>query len=245
MRETRTRGLHVDLHQANPIPLQIAFSCEPGELVALIGPSGAGKTTILRTIAGLYRPASATIACAGETWSDTASRVFLPAHLRRVGLVFQSYALFPHLTAPGNVEAALTHLSSQGRRTRASELLALVHLDGFASRKPSELSGGQQQRVAVARALARDPAVLLLDEPLSAVDRRTRRQLRAELASIRSSLRAPIVLVTHDLDEAAALADCLVVIDEGALLQVGPPQAVLDAPASDRVRAALDLEATI
>ncbi len=175
---------------------------------------------MLRAIAGLYRPEHALITCAGERWTDTAANVFLPPHNRRVGYVFQSYALFPHLTALGNVEAALTHRPRGQREARARELLALMHLDGLETRKPGALSGGEQQRVALARALAREPRVLLLDEPLSAVDRRTRRQLRGELAALRSAVPIPIVLVTHDLDEAIALADRLIVMDRGEILQV-------------------------
>ncbi len=232
-------GLSVELRQDGLIPLNVSFRCGAGEMVALVGPSGAGKTTILRAIAGLYRPALARIACDGIVWDDDDAH--LPPRRRRVGMVFQSYALFPHLTATGNVEAALTHLPSGQRRARAGTLLELVRLDGLEQRKPAELSGGQQQRVALARALARDPSVLLLDEPLTAVDRRTRRALRAEIATLREMLRCPIVLVTHDLDEAAALADRLLVIDGGTLLQDGTPAEVLASPNSTRVRDALDL----
>jgi molybdate transport system ATP-binding protein len=161
---------------------------------------------------------------------------------RRVGFVFQSYALFPHLTALANVAVAIQTTSSAARSTRARELLELVRLDGLAERRPAELSGGQQQRVALARALARDPKILLLDEPFSAVDRRTRRHLRSQLADMRSAVSAPIVLVTHDLGDAEALADRLVVIDGGEVLQAGTPREVSAAPASERVRAALDIE---
>ncbi len=235
-------GLGVSLAMARPVPIAVDFTCAPGELVALIGPSGAGKTTILRAIAGLDRAAAGRIACRGETWLDSAAGIRLPPHRRRVGLVFQSYALFPHLTAIGNVAAAIEGRPRGERLRRAAELLALVHLDGLEHRRPAELSGGQQQRVALARALAREPEALLLDEPFSAVDRRTRRRLREELAELRGRVRAPIILVTHDLDEATALADRLVVIDQGAMLQQGRPADVLAAPASERVRAALDLE---
>jgi molybdate transport system ATP-binding protein len=234
-------GLTVALRQAGPIPLDVAFGCRPGELVALIGPSGAGKTTVLRSIAGLYRPAESRVTSNGREWDDRAAGTWVAPQQRRVGLVFQSYALFPHLGALENVTAAMSHVAPEMRVAQARELLTLVHLDGLFDRKPAELSGGQQQRVAVARALARDPEVLLLDEPLSAVDRRTRRRLRDELREIRARVRSPIVLVTHDLDEAVGLADRLLVLDRGEVLQDDTPAAVMAGPASQRVREALDL----
>jgi molybdate transport system ATP-binding protein len=174
-------------------------------------------------------------------WYDTSQRIALPAQRRRVGLVFQSYALFPHLSALQNVAAAMSHHPKSERLDRARHLLATVHLDGFQDRRPSELSGGQQQRIALARALARDPNVLLLDEPLSAVDRRTRRRLRAEFLEVKSSLSAPVILVTHDLDDATMLADRMLVIDRGEVIQEGAPALVMQNPASDRVREALDI----
>jgi molybdate transport system ATP-binding protein len=233
--------LHVRLQQTGPIPLAVEFSCSDGELLALIGPSGSGKTTILRAIAGLYQPAKGLVTSRDAVWLDTSRGISLAPHQRRIGLVFQNYALFPHMTAVDNVATALGHCPSHERLNRARELLSLVHLDGYAKRRPAELSGGQQQRVAVARALARDPVVLLLDEPFSAVDRRTRRKLHAELAELRRSVRIPIVLVTHDVDEAAGLADRLCVIDQGETLQIGTPTDLLAAPAGSRVAAALDL----
>ena len=235
------RGLRAEFRQAVHIPLAVAFSCDEGELLALIGPSGAGKSTTLRVIAGLYHPHEGNVTCNGSTWLDTTKGVDLPPHRRRVGLVFQNYALFPHMTALGNVTAAMGHRPVRERNERARELLALVHLEGLEHRRPADLSGGQQQRVAVARALAREPDVLLLDEPFSAVDRRTRRKLHMELNELRKSVRVPIVLVTHDIEEAAGLADRMCVIDCGETLQTGRPADLLAAPASARVANALDL----
>jgi molybdate transport system ATP-binding protein len=235
------RGLHVYLKQVGPIRLDVEFFCGEGELLALVGPSGAGKTTTLRAIAGLYHPREGSVTCDGSTWLETSRGLDLPPHRRRVGLVFQSYALFPHMTALGNVTAAMGHRPAGERAARGRELLALVHLDGLEQRRPADLSGGQQQRVAMARALAREPAVLLLDEPFSAVDRRTRRKLHTELAELRRAVRIPIVLVTHDIDEAAGLADRMCVIDCGETLQTGRPADLLSAPASARVASALDL----
>lgn len=234
-------GLSVLLRQAGPIPLAVEFACGEGEMLALIGPSGAGKTTVLRAIAGLHRPQSGHVQCGHEVWLDTATGVDLPPYRRRAGMVFQSYALFPHLTALANVTVALGHRPRGERKARARKLLHLVNIAGLEERKPAALSGGQQQRVAVARALAREPAVLLLDEPFSAVDRHQRRRLQRELQDLRAQLKIPILLVTHDLDEAAALADRLCVIDRGETLQTGRPAELLTAPANDRVRNALDL----
>ena len=235
-------GLDVVLRQAGPIPLDVALSCGHGELTALVGPSGSGKSTVLRAIAGLYRTAEGRITCDGEAWLDVAAGIDRPAHARRVGMVFQNYALFPHMSALGNVVAAMAHRPSGERRTEALRLLATVGLEGLEKRRPAQLSGGQQQRVAVARALAREPKVLLLDEPFSAVDRRMRRELQHELRELRRSVRVPIILVTHDLGEAADLSDKLVVLDRGDVLQSGPPREVIAHPAGPRVAAALDLE---
>ncbi|MBI2310925.1 MAG: ABC transporter ATP-binding protein [Betaproteobacteria bacterium] len=223
-------GLHVALHQDSPIPLGAEFGCEAGELLALVGPSGSGKSTILRCIAGLFSPQSGKVRCHGEVWLDSAAGIGLPPQARSVGLVFQHYALFPHLTALGNVVVALGHLANGEREKRARELLELVHLHGLEARRPRELSGGQQQRVALARALARDPQVLLLDEPFSAVDQATRRKLQRELAQLRKRLKIPIVLVTHDLDEARALADRICILHRGQTLHAGPPSEIMARP---------------
>ncbi|MCC7410821.1 MAG: ABC transporter ATP-binding protein [Gammaproteobacteria bacterium] len=227
-----TRGLQVRLRQAAPFPIDAAFACAPGELLALVGPSGGGKTTVLRMICGLRTPERGLIRCDGTTWFDSDTGIRLPAQQRPIGMMFQHYALFPHMCALDNVCAALGQLPRVARVQRASELLGLVNLHGLERRFPRELSGGQQQRVALARALAREPRVLLLDEPFAAVDQVTRRKLRIELVQLRSRLSLPIVLVTHDLDEARLLADRMCILNHGRTLQEGPPQDVLTRPAS-------------
>jgi molybdate transport system ATP-binding protein len=225
-------GISVALAQEGPIPLAVAFDAAPGELVALVGPSGSGKSTILRSIAGLYRPAVCRVTAAGEVWSDAQAGIHVPTWQRRIGFVAQSYALFPHLSAIGNIAAALSNVEPVERDVRARQLLALVDLDGLEERLPAELSGGQQQRVAVARALARDPRVLLLDEPFSAVDKVTRGQLYEGLVGIRKRLAMPIVLVTHDLDEAVMLADRMCLLQRGRLMQQGAPFDLLNHPST-------------
>ncbi len=223
--------LEVALRAEAPIPLDVAFSVAPGELLALVGHSGSGKTTILRSIAGFWQPQEARVAVAGAVWLDSAAKVALPAHRRHVGVVFQAYALFPHMTAAGNVMAAM----DRPDRAEALRLLDLVNLHGLADRKPAQLSGGQQQRVALARALARKPAALLLDEPFSAVDRATRERLHAEILALRAHLKMPMVLVTHDMNEAQLLADRMVVIEKGRVVREGTAAAVMADP--DALRA--------
>lgn len=234
-------GLSVTLKQQGPIALDVEFSVAPGEILALVGPSGSGKSTTLRAIAGLYAPSSGCILCNGTVWFDSKLGVDLPARSRRVGMVFQSYALFPHLTALENVMEALGDLPPVERHTQAHALLQRMHLDGLEARRPAALSGGQQQRVAVARALARRPNVLLLDEPFAAVDRVTRRKLRRELIELRRELPMPVILVTHDLDDVIRLADRMCVLSGGQILQTGAVEEVMAHPASATVAELLDL----
>jgi molybdate transport system ATP-binding protein len=203
---------------------RLAVALEVGrETLALVGPSGAGKSSVLRAIAGLLAPGAGRVAVGADTWLDTARGVDLPPERRSVGLVFQEYALFPHLDVRRNV--------AFGGRGRVDELLERFRISHLASAKPSALSGGERQRVALARALARDPAVLLLDEPLSALDAHTRGVVRGELAELLAELRLPTLLVTHDFEDAAALADRVGVIVEGRILQLGSAAELLAAPA--------------
>jgi len=194
------------------------------ETVALVGPSGAGKTTVLRAIAGLARPDAGRIALGDQTWFDAERRIDLPPDERLVGYVFQDYALFPHLSVERNV--------AFGGRARVHELLERFRIAHLARARPTELSGGERQRVGLARALARDPAVLLLDEPLSALDAQTRAALRVELAELLGELRLPTLLVTHDFEDAAVLAGRVGVVRAGRLLQLGTPTELVAAPAT-------------
>ncbi len=233
-------AIHITLQQTRPIPLAVQLTCQAGELLALVGPSGSGKTTILRAIAGLYQPQNSHIMCQGEVWQNSAKQLFLATHQRHVGLVFQNYALFPHMTVIENIQQAITHFPKRRCRDEALQLLKKVHLEGLEQRYPKNLSGGQQQRVAVARALARQPKVLLLDEPFSAVDQVTRRKLYRELLALRQSLAMPMILVTHDLEESTLLADRIALLHKGEILQIGAPEFVAAHPKTATVARLMD-----
>lgn len=229
-------SLHLRLDQAEPIPLQGELHCEAGQMLALIGPSGAGKTSLLRAIAGLLPVSKGLINVAGQTWFNSEQRINLNTLDRHVGLVFQNYALMPHLTALEDVALSLLQHSKKQRLDQARAWLDKVGITAqLQGRKPGQLSGGQQQRVALARALAREPKVLLLDEPFSAVDQLNRQGLYELLADLRTELNIPIVLVTHDLNEARLLADQIAVIDSGKIIQQGSPLDVYKSPKSARV----------
>jgi molybdate transport system ATP-binding protein len=191
--------------------------------VALVGPSGAGKTSVLRVIAGLARPDAGRVGLDGETWVDVARGIFAAPEQRRVGLVFQEYALFPHLSVRQNV--------AFGGRDRVDDLLERFRIAHLAAARPRELSGGERQRVALARALAREPGVLLLDEPLSALDAHTKATVRVELEELLRGLELPTLIVTHDYEDAAALAETVGVLVEGRLRQIGAPQELVSRPA--------------
>jgi thiamine transport system ATP-binding protein len=207
----------------------VSFRVEDGEFFTLVGPSGCGKTTTLRTVAGFESPDAGTVRIDGES----VTRV--PPEERDIGVVFQNYALFPHMTVAENVAYGLRFRDPPGdvsREGRVTELLSLVDLDGFEDRDPDELSGGQQQRIALARALAPGPELLLLDEPMSALDARLRKTLRRQLQTIQSELGVTTLYVTHDQDEALAISDRLAVMNGGRIEQIGPPRDVYRRPAT-------------
>ncbi len=215
----------------------ISFTVPTGTLTTLLGPSGCGKTTTLRMIAGLESPTG------GEIWmADKQGKIehvtHRAAHERNVSLVFQNYALFPHMNVLANVSYGLkmTNVKKTDAKARAIEALKNVGLVGFDDRLPSELSGGQQQRVALARALVLEPAVLLFDEPLSNLDAQLRRAMREEIRNLQQRLKLTVAYVTHDLVEALAVSDHIVVMDHGVIAQQGTPQEVFETPKSDYVK---------
>ena len=207
----------------------IDLEVRPGEFLSLLGPSGCGKTTTLRLIAGFEQPDAGEVRIGG---SDV-SRV--PPYRRDVNTVFQSYALFPHLKVLDNVAYGLKQrrLGRRERRQRALEMLHLVRLEGLEERKPRQLSGGQQQRVALARALVMHPRVLLLDEPLGALDLKVRKELQLELKRIQEEIGITFVYVTHDQEEALAMSDRVVVMHGGRIEQIGAPHEIYDSPATE------------
>jgi len=230
-----SNSLQVTLQQDKPISLDVSLQCQPGEMIALTGPSGSGKTTVLRAIAGLDKVQTQHISCSGEIWANEAQTIHLPPQQRRAGFMFQDYALFPHLSAANNIAIAMNHLPKAAHAARIEELLATTNMQGLGQRKPVTLSGGQQQRIALARALARDPSVLLLDEPFAAVDQQTRRKLYRELSQVRTQLAIPIILVTHDIDEVQQLCDRICLMHRGKSLQSGPVEQVIQQPATRQI----------
>jgi putative spermidine/putrescine transport system ATP-binding protein len=218
------RKLYGDVAAVDGVDLEI----RRGEFFTLLGPSGSGKTTCLRMIAGFERPDAGSIELAGEDVSR------LPPAERDVNTVFQDYALFPHMTVGQNVAYGLKvkKVAKAERSRRVDEALEMVRLEGYGDRRPSQLSGGQRQRVALARALVNRPRVLLLDEPLGALDLKLRQQLQVELKRIQSEVGITFVYVTHDQDEALTMSDRIAVMDSGSVLQVGSPRDVYEEPGS-------------
>jgi molybdate transport system ATP-binding protein len=230
-----TDRLEVTLSLAVPgFDLEVAWSAGRGVAV-LFGPSGAGKTLTLQCLAGLITPRAGRIVVDGRVFFDSAAGVNVPAQERRIGYVFQGYALFPHLSVADNVGFGLRDRPRQHRARRVAEVLGQLGLDGLGERYPRELSGGQRQRVALGRALAIEPALLLLDEPLSALDVPLRRALRDELRGLLSEVGTAAVVVTHDFTEAYRLGDRIVVYDAGRVVQSAPRAELLWQPASEAV----------
>jgi iron(III) transport system ATP-binding protein len=222
------------LYGSTPAVSDVSLVVRPGEFTTLVGPSGCGKTTTLRLIAGFETPDSGTIAMGGRIVAGPG--VNLPAEQRRIGMVFQEYALFPHLNVADNIGFGLKQNRGE-KSARVAEMLALVGLDGLEERMPYELSGGQQQRIALARALAPQPQILLLDEPFSNLDAALRAQVRAEVRGILQRAGITCIFVTHDQEEALSLSDTVVVMFGGDVAQIGTPQMVYTRPASREVAA--------
>jgi sulfate transport system ATP-binding protein len=217
----------------------VSLTVNDGEFVALLGPSGSGKTTLLRILAGLEVPES------GRVWFGEKEVTFAKPSTRGIGFVFQHYALFGHMTVAQNIAFGLDVMPRSSRPSRkkiaerVAELLELVQLPGLGTRYPNQLSGGQRQRIALARALARNPRILLLDEPLGALDAKVRRELRDALRKIHDELGLTSIFVTHDHEEAFSLADRVAILNLGQIEQYAPPDAIQGSPASDFVRAFL------
>ena len=239
MTENRSEGLVVDRlvkrYGAVTAVDDVSFAVAPGQFVSLLGPSGCGKTTTLRCIAGFERADRGTISINSEIVTDAASNVFVPPNKRNFGMVFQSYAIWPHMTVLGNVGYPLRVQNRYPRREireRVLEKLATVGLAGLEDRFPTQLSGGQQQRVAVARALIMEPKVLLFDEPLSNLDAKLRERMRFELVEIQGKLGIPAVYVTHDQAEAMVMSSRVIVMEGGHIAQEGPPEHIYAHPRS-------------
>jgi putative spermidine/putrescine transport system ATP-binding protein len=206
----------------------VTLEVKAGELVALLGPSGCGKTTLLRIVAGFIRQSAGQVVIGDRAIDD------LPPNMREVGIVFQNYALFPHMTVAENIAYGLVArgVNKADQRARVAEMLATVRMEGFADRKPRQLSGGQQQRIALARALAIQPRILLLDEPFAALDKNLRLDMQIEIKRLQQQFGLTAILVTHDQEEAMSIADRIAVMNRGKIEQLGSPIAIYDEPAT-------------
>ena len=222
--------------------LETEWEVLPGQIMTLFGPSGAGKTTLLRAIAGLLRPQSGHIEIGGRVVFDRKRDIWMPPHQRRVGFLTQQYHLFPHLTVAGNIAYGLNRRNSRETRAKVQELVQRFHLEGLEGRRPDEISAGQQQRAALARALAPDPAALLLDEPFTSLDTELRRTLRGELRDSLAHTNIPVIMVSHDIEEAVSIGDLVQVIGDGKLQATGNPLQVLGQPGQGRVARLVGVE---
>ena len=215
--------------------LEVNWHIEEGQVLVLFGPSGAGKTTTLRAIAGLVRPEEGKVELGGRVVYDSAAGISVPVHGRRVGYFTQQYHLFPHLNVSENIAYGLSQRGQPESRAEVDRLVRMLRLEGLEDRRTWELSGGQQQRVALARALATSPEILLLDEPFASLDAELRRVLRRELRTMLVESPIPVMLVTHDREEALALGDSVQVIDDGRIVDQGEPLRVLGQPGRGRI----------
>lgn len=213
-----------------PAVARVTLALSPGDVLGLLGPSGCGKTTLLRIIAGFESPQRGTVEIAGQLVAGNGN--WVPPEQRQIGMVFQDHALFPHLSVAENIAFGLRYSKARDRQERVAQLLSLVKLTGLENRYPHELSGGQQQRVALARALATQPKLLLLDEPLSNLDVQVRLSLREEVLEILKAKNISGIFVTHDQQEALAIADQVAVMRQGSLEQLGTPEEIYRHPAS-------------
>ncbi len=229
-------------YQIGGFCLETEWEVLPGQIMALFGPSGAGKTTLLRTIAGLLRPQNGHIEIGGQVVFDRERNVWEPPHQRRVGFLTQQYHLFPHLTVAGNIAYGLNRRNSGKTRGQVRELARRFQLEGLEGRRPSEISAGQQQRVALARALAPNPAALLLDEPFTSLDTELRRTLRSELRTSLAQANIPVIMVSHDIEEAVSIGDLVQVISHGKPQATGNPLQVLGQPGQGRVARLVGVE---
>jgi molybdate transport system ATP-binding protein len=226
---------------ATPFVLDISLEIPPG-ITILFGPSGAGKSTLLDCLAGLVQPDSGRIVIGGEVLFDSSSRTNLPPQKRRFAYVFQSLALFPHMSVQDNVSYGLMHRRQQDRRARAREVLAAFCVENLKSRKPGEISGGEKQRVALARSLVTLPRLLLLDEPLTGLDAELKAAIVDDLRAWNAAQRIPILYVTHSRDEVDALGERMIAMDHGRVISAGTPRQVLDAPRRKRLAQAAGFE---
>lgn len=224
------RSISCAYDPSRPAVRDISFSVREGEILCLLGPSGCGKTTILRAIAGFERVQSGDILLSGRVVSSPSETV--PTEHRRVGMVFQEYALFPHLPVADNIAFGLSHLPRAERRRLVDEMLCLTGLEGLERRYPHELSGGQQQRVALSRALVQNPVLLLLDEPFSNLDPDMAGRMRQEVHALLRRMKTTSIMVTHDHDEAFAMADRIAVLNQGVLEQMDSPELIYHLPAT-------------
>jgi molybdate transport system ATP-binding protein len=230
-------GISLDVaKKVNGFNLEVAWEIQ-NELAVLFGYSGAGKSLTLQLIAGLLEPDAGRIEANGNILFDSRKQINLPPQRRNLGYVFQDLALFPHMTVRQNIAYGAAGMPRGERRQRVAEMLPIFHLEGLANKLPAEISGGQKQRVALARALIRRPQALLLDEPFSALDNPLRREMRQFLKRIHGEFSIPVILVTHDLLEAATLADTLFIYYEGKIIQRGNPQEIISRPQTHEVAA--------